>query len=131
MIFEILAGIAVLAFVILVIFTVRTLIRSAKMIDKINERLDNVLADLKLTQTEVNMLIGKFNAISEKIDDKIDDLDPMFCSINKVGSLCKDSLAALEFRHQSEEEEECKLKVANYVALADICLKIFKQFKRK
>lgn len=129
---EIFIGVAVVAFVVLVVFIILTLIKFNKTIDKIDGHLDRLVVDFSITNLELIQTLGNCSKLSERINEKIQDLDPLFCSINKVGLLFKNAISAIELNHSHiEREQESDLKITAYAELADAVIKIYKQSKKR
>lgn len=129
---EILIGVAVFAFVVLVIFTVLTLIKISKATDRILIQLDRFSTDFAVTQIELNKVLTNCNHISQHVNEKIKDLDPLFYSVNKVGSALKSTTNFVEM-HQCEthrkQEHDLRESIANYAELADVIIRILKNLK--
>lgn len=129
---EIFVGIAVVTFVVLAVFIILTLIKFNKTIDKMDRHANKLVIDFSITNSELIRTLSNCSKLSEHINEKIQDLDPLFCSINKVGLLFKNTISAIELNHSYvERERESDLKITAYAELADAVIKIYKQSKKR
>lgn len=86
MIWQISVGVVALAFVVLVIFLVRTLATLQKSLTEINHTLTEVREDLNGVSTEVKGLIRNTNQITLDVRTKMKSLDSVFETVDNVGA---------------------------------------------
>ena len=131
---EIFIEIAVLAFVVLVVFIIMTLIKFSTTMDKIDRQLDRLTTDLAITQLELNRTLRNCQNLCEHVDHKVKDLDPLFSSINKLGIIFNNTNSLAELNHcriEKDQDRDLKINITPYVELVNVLISIFKQFKKR
>ena len=94
---EIAALIAAIAFLLLVVFLISTLLKVNKALASVNETvaqttktLDVVTGDVDVLTQQVEALLVKSNTLLDDVNGKVADTDPLFKAIGELGETVSD-----------------------------------------
>lgn len=82
--------IAALAFVVLVIFAVRVLLKLARTFGQINESIEILTKDADALSNEVEQLLSKTNTLMDDVNQKSKKVDPLFETVAQLSESVSD-----------------------------------------
>ncbi|WP_110931361.1 DUF948 domain-containing protein [Paenibacillus bouchesdurhonensis] len=95
MIWQISVALIAVAFVVLVIFLVKTLKAAEKSLDKTTQTLQEIQKTVDELSYEVKQVVRQANSITEDVEHKMKQLDPVLESVKNVGDVLNEvTLAA-------------------------------------
>ncbi len=135
MIIEICLTIIALAFVLLTIYLIITLVSVRKTLNKTNRVLSNLDLLLIAVNPETAKLLSNSNELLSDIVDKSEKLDPLFDSVSNLGkalekntrSCCATSLC----EEEREDEYGCRHRSEDWLELATAGLMLWQKIKRR
>ncbi|AZK46162.1 DUF948 domain-containing protein [Paenibacillus lentus] len=95
MIWQLSVALIAVAFVVLVIFVVKTLKAAEKSLDKTTQTLQEIHKTVDELSYEVKQVVRQANSITEDVEHKMKQLDPVLESVKNVGDVLNEvTLAA-------------------------------------
>lgn len=134
MIFEICAIISVVLFAILSVFIIQFLIAARKTINTLDQTAKNLELHISSLESDISLLLTNTNSVTESINSKLIDLDPLFNSVSKVGNALDEAADSLDVRKQkikSFSDRTTLDSVQDILEVATIALKMLSQIKRR
>lgn len=137
MIIEISIAIAVLAFVVLVYFLVKTLIDVRKTLKQVNQTMLFLESRVDPVQEEALELLKKTNKITGTLHTQMEAVNPLFETVHDVGNAFQD--ATSEFAHgiqhrkfrKEEKHQKWSETLVDILELGSHALNVWKQAKKR
>lgn len=134
MIYEICAIAATIAFIILVIFIVSTLVTLKKTLIQTNETVSQLKVRAELLSTQSVELMNNVNLITASLREQLDTLTPLFQSVKQLGLAMKgltESLKEDSFRYSYTKKHSWQDKLLEGIELAGLAANIWKSFQKE
>lgn len=136
MVFEICAAIVTLLLIILTVYIIQTLKAVQHSLKSSQRAMDNLSGEVTHLRENVHLLLKESTEIAEKVNVRINDLDPLLESFSSIGRTLKGTAHSFEPRTFNSEwgdkkKSEWQDNVSTILELASTGMKIFQQIKKR
>ncbi|WP_068775464.1 DUF948 domain-containing protein [Paenibacillus sp. FJAT-26967] len=140
MIWQISVALIAIAFVVLVVFLVKTLRSVTELVAQTNQTIQQVQQQLTVVSQEANELIRHTNEVSVDVRNKLQALDKTFYTIKNVGDVVNEISTSVRqtsatvtssMRNKVEKELNSPKSIVNRIApLVPVALDMWKRIKQ-
>lgn len=134
MVFEILAAISTLVFVILVYFIVITLRDVRSFLQTSKTTVERIQIEVASINSEITPLVRGTSEVVQKVNNHIEELDPLMESIHNVGSFLNDATAYEETHNRAslvKKKTSWQESIAEMLVLTSMGIKLVQQFQKR
>jgi uncharacterized protein YoxC len=138
MIIEICVALATVAFIVLVVFLVRTLIKLNKTLDHTNGVVNRLETKIEPLQSESVKLLANVNNLTQTVSDHLDAFNPLMDSVHEVGAALQDvshnfseKITKASFEGEREQTTQWEDKALKILELGALAIGAYQQIKKK
>jgi uncharacterized protein YoxC len=136
MIFEICAVVVTILLIILTVYIIQTLKGIQHSLKSSRCAIDHLSGEVTRLREDVHLLLKESTEIAEKVNVRINDLDPLLESFSSIGRILKGTAHSFEtptpaFEWRAKKKSDWQDGISNILEFASTGMKIFQQIKKR